>query len=562
MPDAVRPRVGRTEIVRSLKTYSITRARSRAVLYAARVMEAMTVISAGSFSPEDSKRAIEHCFRDLISDAEAHGGFVPQTHFADIEIAEQRGLSQERIADLRDQITRSDFDGTVQQRAEHLFPKGGGHMQSLPIPRQLDLLNGVARALVEQQLLFRLRMDDRLAPYAPADPLFEGVSAAAAKPVLLANEASETGPTLAYAISEYLNYGRTRWTAKTLNGKIVQLGYLEEYLGPETLLGSITAQDVRNFRNAVSTLRANHGRAVAQSFKAKQTGNEKHRIAPKTASLIYGPTRTFFGWATEMDGMITENPAQNVRFAPEKKLKGSKPRRPFNAGELARIFCAPVFTGCRSRTCRFVPGPHIIRDGKYWLPILGLYTGARLGELVQLQIGDIVLDGPIPYISINEEDLGGVGEKKHVKSHAGIRDVPLHPDLIALGLLEHIRGLLKRKKKPSDRLFPEVTYGKDGQASTTASKYFGRFLNSIGLTSRTTVFHSFRHGAVDGLREAKIHQYVIDRIIGHSAQNVSASYGNGASLEVMYDAINCMKLNVSVPTVIEQFHQSIENIEQ
>jgi len=35
---------------------------------------------------------------------------------------------------------------------------------------------------------------------------------------------------------------------------------------------------------------------------------------------------------------------------------------------------------------RATPGPHLIRDEKYWLPILALYHGNRLEEFAQLRI--------------------------------------------------------------------------------------------------------------------------------------------------------------------------------
>lgn len=513
------------------------------------------MIRTNEMTADDARRRVEHCFYDLIQAAEAGGGFVPETDAIDFEIFEQRELARERIAELNDQITRSAFDAQVQLQAEALAAYPTDSVTSIAPARRLDLMNGVARALVEQQRLFLLRLEDRLQPYFPKDPLF----AAAPKPTehpalpLPGRESVDfKGPTMNEAITQYLADGKKRWTHKTYTARVVQLGYLEEHLGSETRISAITPHDVRSYRNAISSLRANHGRTPKQTFAAKQTDNLNQRIADKTASLIYEPAKAFFGWAADREGMIAENPARNVRYVVEKNSKGVKCRRPFRVDELEKIFMAPIYQGCLSRHRRYEAGSEIIKDAKYWLPILALYTGARLGELVQLHIGDVVLDASIPHISINEHnEAASPSERKHVKSAAGIRLVPLHPDLIAIGFDEFARAALGRDRKVSDRLFPEFPYGSDGQASTVASKWFRRFLKSIGLVDPAAVFHSFRHGAEDAYRDALAPQYVIDRIIGHSDQSVSAGYGQGVSLQVAYDAVRSIKLKVRLSNFSE-----------
>lgn len=66
-------------------------------------------------------------------------------------------------------------------------------------------------------------------------------------------------------------------------------------------------------------------------------------------------------------------------------------RDAWSSGDLARLFGSPVWTGCHPRY-RSKPGKEIIRDAKFWLPILALYTGARLEELADLRRGDIGCD--------------------------------------------------------------------------------------------------------------------------------------------------------------------------
>lgn len=552
VPDAVRPRLGRCEVRRSLATYNVGRARTLAARYAARVLEAFEMIRSEEFSREDARTLVVSCFSDLNVEMEAQGGFVPSTDDPDQECSEQHEMSLERISDLGSQLRALRFDGSVQGHAERLLNSRSLALSELSSARQIDLMSGVARALVEQQRLFLLRIEDRIVPADPIDPLFQDCSSIVRAPQAAAMPLFESifpvrGPTVGEAVRLYLAAGERQWVRKTFMARQWQLRYLQEHLGSDTVLASVSSHDIRAYRDGILALRANHGRTQSQSFLEKQTDNPVGRIADKTASLIFEVTKAFLRWCEEAEGLIPTNPSKGVRLISAKKIKGQKPRRPFRGDELERLFSAPLFTGCQSAHRRYAPGARVIWDAKFWIPILAYYTGARMGELVQLHLTDVHLGGPIPYLSINEEnDLAASGDRKHVKSAAAVRLVPLHPDVLELGFGDFLTNR-RGKRKSSARLFHEVPYGSDGQASTVFSKWFARFLDQAGLSDPSLVFHSFRHNAEDAFRNAGQQQYVIDRIIGHSDGAVSAQYGDGIDLETAYSAIQAMKLKLRLP---------------
>ena len=552
VPDAVRPLVGRSEVRRSFGTYSYRKARSLAARYAAKVMEAFDVIATGQLTRERAQELVRNCFADLVAETEAYGGFIPETNFPDMEVLEQLGLSQERVHELKGQVATCDFDGEVTSLGRNTATRQGIDLETSTLSGRLNVLSGIARALIEQQRLFQFRLTDRLSTFSPADPLF----ATLAKPTTWTPspdfEDSSKGPTVGKAISDYLGAHQREWVQKTCQARVWQLRFFEEHVGQDRPLSCVTAEHVRTFRDAVRTLHKFHGQMRTSSFAQRQTDNPNHRISGKTAVTIFEPVKAFMRWAASTDGIILINPAQNIRAITPKKQKGEKSRRPFAAEELRILFSAPTFTGCQSVHRRYEPGDQIIKDAKYWLPILGYYTGARLGELVQLHVKDIHLDGSIPHLSINEKNGPEVatGDRKHVKSHAAVRLVPLHPDVLELGFANLVARRKRRKGKGSVRMFSEFPYGSDGQASTVASKWFARLMDSVGLTDRKLVYHSFRHAAEDALRDAKEPQYVVDRIIGHSDGATSSGYGDGVSLEVAYEAVKTMKLKLRLPEVL------------
>lgn len=205
-------------------------------------------------------------------------------------------------------------------------------------------------------------------------------------------------------------------------------------------------------------------------------------------------------------------------------------RDPFSSNELNAIFSAPVYTGCKSAREWLSPGALVRRDaGIFWVPLLGLFTGARLGEIIQLYTADIGEQDGIRYFDINAN-----GDDKRLKNPNARRRIPVHRTLIDLGFLEHVE---ERRRKGEKRLFPDLEMGADGYYSSPFSKRFGRFLGAVGVKRRTNAFHSFRHSFEDACRASGVSKEVMDALQGHGERGMSARYGSGFGLETLNDAI-------------------------
>lgn len=550
MPDAVRPLVGKTEIVRSLRTGLVREARPRAALLMALVMEAFDMIKTTDMTNTEARSLVQQYCASVIGEQERRGGFVPQTTEPDMEILEQRVLSADRIAHLNEQVSLSRFDSDVRQRVHALIQQHGSSSDKISESRFVDLASGVARSLIEEQRHFQLRLEDRLARFTPVDPLFQE-TVVPEMPIdhgFVPAVKKFKGPTIGEAIGRYLDAHEKVWKSRTHKARVWQLRYFVEHVGAARPITSINPDDIRDFRDAVIMLRANHGYTPSQTFAEKQTDNVQARIKPKTAELIFQPVQTFFKWAVSTEGLIGVSPARDIKMVVAKVQTEEPSRRPFEYEEIVRLFSSPLFTGCKSIHRRHRPGDKIIRDGKYWIPILGYYTGCRLAELVQLAIEDVRTEGGIVYLDINQRELEGT-EEKSVKSKAGRRKVPLHPDLIALGFMDFIAKRIKQDK-PKVRLFSDIKFGVHGQPSHEFSKFFARLMDIVGLIDPDLVFHSWRHGAEDAFCNAGIQPYVTDRIIGHAPNTMGGKYGKGVSLEVMADAVAAMKLPVRLPVIL------------
>ena len=152
------------------------------------------------------------------------------------------------------------------------------------------------------------------------------------------------------------------------------------------------------------------------------------------------------------------------------------------------------------------------KDAAYWIPLLGLYTGARLGELAQLRVIDVHIDTAVPILAITNE-----GEGQHVKTKAGLRDVPIHSELIRLGFLDYVA---KAKQSTQVDLWPDLPT-RAGKPGGYFSDWFGSYRRSHGF-DKTPDFHCFRHTVRTQMAETGIPEAVIDTPVGHE---ISGSVG-------------------------------------
>jgi hypothetical protein len=98
-------------------------------------------------------------------------------------------------------------------------------------------------------------------------------------------------------------------------------------------------------------------------------------------------------WAVA-EGYTEKMPGSGVKVAGVGKTNPAERRNPYSMDQLKAIFNSPLFTGHRSEKCRHEPGKMLIRDGKFWLPLIALYSGLRMGEIVQLMVAGPMLAQP------------------------------------------------------------------------------------------------------------------------------------------------------------------------
>ena len=232
--------------------------------------------------------------------------------------------------------------------------------------------------------------------------------------------------------------------------------------------------------------------------------------------------KAIFSVAVNND-LIEHNPLLGVKLVKPKGLP--KPRIPFSSDDIKTIFNSPIFTkderpaGGAGEAC-------------FWLPYIALWTGMRLEEIGQLLVSDIKCHNDIHFINVGTDEFS----TKRLKTSSSHRRIPIHPELIRLGLLDYVEQM---KQEQSITLFPKLVENVNYQRTALFSKWFGRYLRrTIGITDKRKTFHSFRHGFKEACRIAEIPKDIHDKLTGHQSTDVGDGYGGDLyPLIPLYNAI-------------------------
>jgi len=294
-------------------------------------------------------------------------------------------------------------------------------------------------------------------------------------------------------------------------------------------LGTIDRDLIRRYVEKLRLMPSNRYQAArrhgtndaAKLLELAEKYNEE-RLSEKTVESYLTMLAQAFRWAVAED-YLNKNPAEHIsQKSRGVAVRAQDSRDVFDQHELNAIFSAEWFQ---------YGGAKINKAGEltsfkpfyYWLPLLALYCGARLNELSQLYLSDIVEYEPGKiFIFIDEATPDSTNTKnpikaddKSVKNRNSKRVIPIHSKLIKLGLLDYKNAL---HSNGHDRLFPELKHDRIKGYGKAAGKWFNEYFLGTQLKFKrdgTKTFHSFRHTCITELIDNSAPENIISSIAGH-----------------------------------------------
>lgn len=228
------------------------------------------------------------------------------------------------------------------------------------------------------------------------------------------------------------------------------------------------------------------------------------RDAVLAEGVSEGTVRKQFGALSAMlelavaDGLLPDNPARGLRLAAH--AGDPQKRAPFRRAELRAIFSTPIYRGGDRPLGGAGPAA-------YWLPLLALYTGARLGEIGALQVRDVCEEGGIKYLHLLTE---------HARARHLRRRVPLHADLLRLGFMQFAE---MQRRDGRQALFDELRPDNKGKLTGNWSKWFARYLRTVAqIEDPQKSFDSFRPSFSAACSRAHVPPEIADALVGRELQ--------------------------------------------
>ena len=343
----------------------------------------------------------------------------------------------------------------------------------------------------------------------------------------------------------------------------VELNYLVEEFG-DVAIGSIDKAKAFTLKTHLSLLPKNKSKLypnlsyheiLQKKFKKNQ------RLSTRTVNETLSYLSQFMKWC-EQNGFSERNHFEGLRIKESKgkKIKAKDIVDRFTLDEIEYIFRPSNYLSKTIFNNNYQSKP----ISYYWIPLIALFTGARLNEICSLYYRDIekincASGEQIWSIKILNDRLD-----KSLKTEAAKRIIPIHENLLELDFLEFLSIQEKRKSK-NERIFNELKIYK-GSYYDAISKWWNRtFITNLKKSNRNVNFHSIRHSVFDTLKQRRVRLELAEGLLGWESGTQRDRYGKMYEADVLKehcidhliyeiskgDPINFKKLKVDWETILK-----------
>lgn len=303
-----------------------------------------------------------------------------------------------------------------------------------------------------------------------------------------------------------------------------------EWCGDGKSVNSLTKKNASAFREVldgfpVSRMKMKRLASAPISVCIRIAKNEGLGLLSQSTKAKYiSQISTFFGWMLKR-GICDSNIWDGMTYKANKTAN----RRPsFNTEQLNQILQSPLYCGFVRDGKEHLPGDHQADDWRYWLPLVCMFTGARITEIAQLHVDDIEeRDGYlIGYLQADRS------RGQSLKTEKSKRLVVFNSKLVAAGYKDYWQKQLDRSQLDDNtQLFPELKAGKRPDLGAKPSRWWRDYLVKIGVKKKGEAdgigSHSFRHRLADEMRSAGYLDSEFGEIVmGHAQNTMTSRYGD------------------------------------
>lgn len=253
------------------------------------------------------------------------------------------------------------------------------------------------------------------------------------------------------------------------------------------------------------------GRFISEGLIAKG-------VHAKTINKTVSALSAYWRWLLKRGHVEAANPWREQALPKRKSLTvdGERYKRPFTDEEIKALLTGDPKSGLKGQR-RTSPAWNHLSD----VMLIAALSGMRVEEIARLKVKDC---------------QGDAFDIREAKTGAGVRRVPIHPDILP------IITKLRTNVEPEAFLFPELNTPPPSsplERSMPWVKAFGRYRQSLGVHEQEdgkrqarTDFHSFRRWFVTKAEQAGIPKDTVASVVGHVREGMTFGvYSGGPSWE-------------------------------
>lgn len=238
-------------------------------------------------------------------------------------------------------------------------------------------------------------------------------------------------------------------------------------------------------------------KASGSAFKAKLLGG---KLSEKSAKDRLEWVQILLNFEAAAYGRIAANPWKGLAI----EVQHEPTREEWKDRDVCKLLGHAVFQRYELPVSSNSGGA-----AAYWVPLIGAFTGARITEIAQLLIDDVYEEGGRWFFRIEVTQPW-----QKLKNKWSRRRIPVHPELVRLGLPEYAADL---RAKGEERLFPALSISELNNAGGGISSWFSALKTAAGFGPQNT-FHGWRNTVETKLQRGREGQLHINKYLGHSPE--------------------------------------------
>lgn len=338
----------------------------------------------------------------------------------------------------------------------------------------------------------------------------------------------------------------------TIADYALPLRILEQFFSPERTLNSLTFEDGERLIDFLAKVPTNaekryNGATLVEAARRESRQQVKRLLSPKRQKDIFTTIKAVLNYAVEI-GWLERNPIASKALLDKLPRITKRKRVQFSSDDLTKVFSHPRFLAIRgSKNAGGTPA-----EGRFWVPLLGLFHGMRANEAASLLVCDVKEEDGVPFLWIRETNDDGEIVKR-LKTQSSQRRIPIHSELIRMGFMRFVTE--QKERSPDGFLFPEMKPdSRRGNRAKSFSQWFGRLVKDSlgedvqggpeeqGSSKFGKDFHSFRHAVTDCIRattesDEKRHA-LLGWTQGTGKRNAGFDYGRGFKMSDLKEIVD------------------------